>query len=518
MRARGAALRLGVFAAAILVSAVSAPAISYEAGPLGRWSLNGWTEGYWVLPTDFSTPRQLPEWITSLQVTGDVHPKVRIFLDARSLFGGPQIDPTGFGYVNLRDTFQNTSPQVTIDQGYVDVFLPSLDLRIGEQKLAWGKLDLFAPTDIVNPRRYSDPFVMSVEDQKIGIPAILASYYPPDLGSGWPQDLRASLLWVPLPVPPLFPLEQERWFPPAYQVPSMLTVPGSSLGPGLPDVKVTNSFTTANNPPAWQLDEGAVGLRLNGLWHGADWDLYYYNGLETGPAFAFTTTLTAPVPSQLFPCLLGATPGPCPLDSDIALRPTNGRIQLGGADVAFETHGFTIRAEGAFSANRFVPRSASELLSADNLANATRDDLAMIATELAAGNTVPINLGDLFVRRDLVQWGAAVDYHYLGWTPQLQVNQTVVLNNSAKLLINDVDTRLFFLLRKPFFAERLQTELGVVQGLERSYTSAGARLTYALTDHLRARVGALLIGGSRDTEIGQFSANDEFYFQVRYSF
>jgi hypothetical protein len=122
------------------------------------------------------------------------------------------------------------------------------------------------------------------------------------------------------------------------------------------------------------------------------------------------------------------------------------------------------------------------------------------------------------VRRNLVQWGAAVDYHYLGWTPQLQVNQTVVLDNSAKLLINDVDTRLFFLLRKAFFADRLETELGVVQGLERSYTSAGARLTYALTDHLRLRLGGLLIGGSRDTEIGQFSANDELYFQIRYSF
>ena len=226
MRARGAALWLGVFAAALLVSAASAPAISYEAGPLGRWSLNGWTEGYFVLPADFSTPFQWPEWNTSLQVTGDVHPKVRVFLDARSMFGGPQVDPTGFDYVNLRDTFQNTSPQVWINEGYVDFFLPSLDLRIGEQKLAWGKLDLFAPTDIVNPRRYTDPFVMSVEDQKIAIPAILASYYPPDLGSGWPQDLRASVLWVPFPVPPLFPLEQERWFAPAYRGAAYADGPG----------------------------------------------------------------------------------------------------------------------------------------------------------------------------------------------------------------------------------------------------------------------------------------------------
>ena len=118
MRARGAALRLGVFAAALLVSAASAPAISYESETLGRWSLAGWTEGYFVLPADFSTPFQWPEWNTSLQVTGEVHPKMRIFLDARSMFGGPQVDPTGFDYVNLRDTFQNTSPQVWILSGF----------------------------------------------------------------------------------------------------------------------------------------------------------------------------------------------------------------------------------------------------------------------------------------------------------------------------------------------------------------------------------------------------------------
>jgi hypothetical protein len=247
-------------------------------------------------------------------------------------------------------------------------------------------------------------------------------------------------------------------------------------------------------------------------WHGADWDLYYYNGLETGPAFAFTTTLTAPVPrnsSRVWPARYRTLPA----GFRHRTAPDQRADPDGGTDVAFETHGFTIRAEGAFSADRLVPRSASESLSADNLANATRDDLVMIATELAAGNTVPVDLGNLFVRRNLVQWGAAVDYHYLGWTPQLQVNQTVVLDNSTKLLINDVDTRLFFLLKKAFFADRLETELGVVQGLERSYTSAGARLTYALTDHLRLRLGGLLIGGSRDTEIGQFKANDEFYFQ-----
>ena len=511
-------MRLGAVATVLLASVVSARAISLDAGPLGRWSIGGWTEGYGVVPINMSTPRQLPESITSLQLTGDIDPKLRLFLDVRSIFGGPQMHTTGFGFVNLRDTFQNTSPQVEIEECYADFFLPSLDVRLGEQKFAWGKLDLFSPTDVVNPRRYTDPFIMSVEDQKIGIPALQASYYPPALGSSWPQDMRATLIWVPLPVPPRFPLQDERWFAPAYKVPPTTLVPGSAFGPQAPDLLITNTFTTTNKPPAWQLDQGAVGLRLSGLWQGADWDLYYYNGLETAPAFAFSTTLVAPDPAQLIPCLTGAVPGPCPLQANVALRPTNGRIQLGGADLAYEWHGFTIRTEGAFSTDRFLPRSASELLSVDNLVGATKDQIVQIAQELASGQQVPVNLGDLFVRRNMVQWGAAIDYHYLGWTPELQLNQTVILNNSADLLISNVDTRLFFVVRKPFFAERLQTEIGVLQGLERSYTSGGVRFTYSITDYLRARIGYLLIAGSRNTEIGQFSRNDEGYVQLRLSF
>jgi hypothetical protein len=33
-----------------------------------------------------------------------------------------------------------------------------------------------------------------------------------------------------------------------------------------------------------------------------------------------------------------------------------------------------------------------------------------------------LNLGPLFVRRDAVEWGAAVDDDYHGWVPLLQVN------------------------------------------------------------------------------------------------
>jgi hypothetical protein len=523
-------MRVGAVAVALFASAAAAHAISFEAAPLGHWDVSGWVEGYAVLRTDQSSQRQLPEGIIALQVTGDVHPKVRVFLDLRNTYGGPPEHATGFGLYNLRDTFQNISPTVEIAESYLDLFLPSLDVRLGRQKFTWGRLDAFQPTDIVSPRWYNDPFVIDREEQKIGIPALQASYYPPALGAGWPQDLRATLIWVPFPVPPRFPLPGERWYPPAYTLPSttLVTPPPPAPGmPPVPDLLTNNTLTTANNPPPWRLDEGAVGLRLSGLWRGADWDLYYYNGLETAPAFAFTTTLTATDQTQFRQCAQMQVQGPCMLDADVVLHPINGRIQLGGGDVAFESHGFTFRMEGAFSANRFLPQSFTNLLSPASLANATspvcgqmtgESCLEKVAAMLANGKSVLVNLGDLFVRRDIVQWGAGVDYHWEGWVPEVQLNQTFILNNDANLLISNYDTSLFLVLRRPLFGDRLQAEGAVLQGLVRSYTTGGVRFTYSITDHLRARVGYLFIAGTRNSIVGEFGPNDEGYIQLRYSF
>ncbi len=511
-------IRAGTVAVALLGSVTLAWPVVLDGGRLGRWSVGGWTEGYAVFRVHQETQRQRPEGIAALQLTGDVHPKARFFLDTRTTFGGPPEHAEGFGLINLRDVFQNISPAVEIEEAYVDLFLPSLDVRIGKQKVAWGKLDTFQPTDVLNPRRYTDPFVTDREDQKIGIPSVQASYYPPPLGVRGVQDLRATVTWVPFPVPIRFPLEDERWFPASTSVPPTLLIKGSTFGPGLPDLMTRNVLTTANAPPAKQLDQGAVGLRLTALWGRADWALYYYHGPETAPALAFDTTLIAPNPTGFAQCALGATPGPCRLRAEPVLFPIGGRIDLAGADLSLAVRGVTLRVEGAWSSDRFIPRSVNEVLSAANLGRATAGRLPEIAAALASGKRVQVDLGDLFERRDTVEWGAGIDYRVLGWTPVLQLNQTLILDNSTELLVNDVDTRLFLIVRKPFLAERLQTELGVLQGLERGYTTAGVRGTYTITDRLRVRLGYLLIAGSRNTTIGQFHDQDEGYIQVRYAF
>jgi hypothetical protein len=498
--------------AALLLMAAAARGLDLD-GRLGRWSVQGYAEGYAVIPSNDDTQRQRPAGIFDLNFTGRVRPNVRAYLEARTIFGGTPEHADGFGVVNLSDVFQNISPSLEFEEGYVDVLLPRLDLRIGKQKFAWGRLDTFQPTDVINPRRYTDPFLTDEDDAKIGVPALRASYFPPDILESLVRESNLTLIWVPVQVPERFPTQHERWFPPAASVPPTLEVPAGLLGAGLPAVTIDTTLHTENARPP-QLDGGAAGVRLAATSSGVDWSLVYYDGPETAPSFDFTTAVFSP----------SAVAGQArtltdlqPLHADATLRPRFARIHLIGGDAAFQFAGFTARAEAAYGMHRLLPRTTADLLSPDNIARAVRPQLATVVGQLLEGQTVAINLGDLFVARDTVEWGAGVDYPYRGWAPVLQVNQTVVLHNATKLLINDIDTHFLFALRKSFFAERLPTELVAVQGIERSSTSGIVRVTYVVTDNIRVRVGYLLLAGSRRTVIGQYHDRDEAFMQVWYA-
>jgi hypothetical protein len=506
--------------AALAVQSAAGSAASLDLDldtPIGRWRAGGHVEGYAIVRTDPDSPGQDPAGTLRLELRGDLHRSVRFFLDTRLAGGGLPKDAVGFGIENLADTFQNKDPVLEFEEGYVDVFLGPVDVRLGKQKFAWGKLDTFQPTDVLGPRRYQDPFIVTGADAKIGIPSVQASYYAPPLGPGPLEDMRFTLVWVPIPFPIRFPLTRERWFPPTTSVQDLVVFEDVPLGSQTIDIVARNALATRNRTPPQTLDEGAVGLRVSGLYEQTDWSLYFYDGTETAPAFDFETSVACrPAPAPQAGCDLPSPGEPLRIRSESTLVPRFDRMRLVGADVAAGLDRFTVRAEAAFGMDRLLPRSVESLLS--DLEDATTslgdEDIA----RFFSGQSVPIDLGDLSVARDTVEWGVGIDYLYRGWTPLVQINQIAVLDNDTDLLLSDVDTQLLIVLRKSFLAERLATEVAVVQGFARGYTTGTTRFTYELTDNLRLRLGYLLIAGSRRTLIGQFHDNDQAFFQVRYSF
>jgi hypothetical protein len=522
-RGRALVLRLGLTAGLTLhLSAPTGSGFELDA-PVGRWTVGGYGEFYAIMRTDADTPRQRPAGLFRLNASGDLHAAARIFVDSRVMFGGWTENGSGFGIHNISDTFQNDSPAVDVEEGYLDLFLGPVDLRIGKQKFAWGKLDSFQPTDVLNPRWYNDPFLTEEQDAKIGVPALQASYFFPSLPGGFAPGVSLTAIWVPIPLSTRFPLREERWFPPTTDVADVVELDPLAILPTNP-IQVRNALDTMNRRPAHQLDEGAVGLRVGGLSGPLDWALYFYDGQETAPTFDFLPTVVWPEARRAaragLPPPLPAPGEPIELRSVSDLVPRFARMRLWGGDAAAEVGGFTVRAETAYGVDRLLPRSVQELVSDASIASAAGPPARQerLAAKLLAGKRVPLDLGDLFAVSDAIEWGVGVDYLYRGWMPLLQITQTVVLDDTPKLLVSEVDTQLLFVLRKSFLAERLGTEFSIVEGLARGYTTGITRFTYEVTDHLRVLLGYLLIAGSRQTLLGQFHDNDQGFAQVRYSF
>jgi hypothetical protein len=72
----------------------------------------------------------------------------------------------GSGIFDWRRTFQDLSPAVDFEEAYAEARYGNLDLRLGKQRIAWGKLDRFSPIDLINSLSYNDPFVLEESERR----------------------------------------------------------------------------------------------------------------------------------------------------------------------------------------------------------------------------------------------------------------------------------------------------------------------------------------------------------------
>jgi hypothetical protein len=477
-----------LLAACALATATAAGALEVP-GSGGRLSLDGYLDGLGVTDTG-NGPRQRPQALLDLGLDAKATRWLRGHLELRGEVGGP-FEGAHAGILDLGHTFQNHSPWVEANEAYADIRLDRADFRLGIQKIAWGKLDGIPPTDVLNPRDYHDPLVADFEERKIGIPALLGTYYLPDLPRFDLSGLRATLGYIPIAVPARLALREERWFP------SSITPP-STFQRG--SIVLPVRFGTVNHHPPREFDDGGIAFRLGGAWREVDWDLYHYSGPETGP----NTDLRVVV-----------HPGPTLPEAVIRsdLVQAHDMMHMTGADGAVVLGGLTVRAEAAFFLHHSYLRRAADLEDA-----AEELPLMPIITRLQRGQSVHLPLGDLFPSQDSLEWGIGADYLIGGWQPLLQVNQVVILDSAPTLLVADPETRMVASLKKRYLADRLELEARGTYAIERGAWFLFPRVSYAVRDDLRVRVGYLAVGGPRDSLLGQFGRNDEFVFQARYSF
>jgi hypothetical protein len=392
--------------------------------------------------------------------------------------------------------------------------------------VAWGKLDRTQPNDLINPAAYFDPFLEDQEQQKLGVPALQASYYLPE-GPAVPAESRLTAVWLPRYLPYRFPLadcsvqgntshcDAERWFPPAaipvsnFLVPAgLVTLPDGSPSPAF---NVPLSYQVHNGAlPAWRLSNSEIGLRYSALVHDIDLALYYFHGYDVEPAFNLTATVFGqPDPSPTNPVHVKD------LSGGTTLSPTFHRIDSWGSDFAYAFGPFTMRGEGAFVSGRPFPRDLRGLIT-DPQPLAAEIASALRALAHGAGQA-PVALPPAYAVHSAMEWGLGADYVYNGYLLLLQVNQTDVLHNNVDLLIKNVETRLLANLHKSLLSDRLQMQLVSVHAIESDYTMLRPTLLYGVTDRVNAQVGYLFIAGRANSLIGQYKRNDEGFVRFEYS-
>jgi len=500
----------GLIAALCLVLVAERSGAVEVAGTAGQLRLNGYLDFLAIVATDDS-PRQLPQGLLDLRL--EARPALRWlrgYVELRGRAGGPLEDGDP-GVYDLLHAFQRRTPSLEINEAYAEVLLRRFELRAGIQKVAWGKLDGLPPSDVLNPRDYHDPFVWDLEERKIGIPALLATYYLPALPRFDLSELRATLVYVPLAVPPRLGLLEERWFPESVAVASEVFITKEALSeafeiPFSRGLVVPVRFRTLNRRPPNDLEAGGLAFRLGGTFRSADWDVYHYSGPDTGPTLDLKTRAFLIQQSGDAPLALRAVAD---------LVQSHERIHMTAADLAVAFGGVTMRAEAAVFQNRPFLRRAGDLFSPEALADLP---LRRVGQKLLKNGRARVPIGDLFVDRDAVDWGIGADYLIEGYQPLLQVSQTALLESAPRLLIANPETRLSGTLRKRFMQDRLELEVRGLYAIERGSWLLFPRISYTPFDNLRLRVGYLAINGPRASLLGQFRKNDEVVFQARYTF
>ena len=200
----------------------------------------------------------------------------------------PALAVAADGWVMNDHLFQERATSALLREGYLDLRFGSLDVRVGEQIIAWGRADRLNPTDNLTPRNFT-LLVPEDGDQRTGTTGIKATYHL----AGFPL----TGVWLPTFQPHVVPIETPR--DPFILLPRQL--------------------------PREPVSQYAVRLEQTGS--KVDWSLSFFDGFDLYPDLQVVgMTLTT-----------------------VSVAQTYHRVQIIGADAATVWGPYGLRAEAAYT-------------------------------------------------------------------------------------------------------------------------------------------------------------------------
>lgn len=166
-----------------------------------------------------------------IELSAPLGEKLYLFSSAEARFyDQPRTTTAG----DLEDPNQVFPLDLMLWEAYADVYgllLPNLDLRLGKQRIAWGRADRLNPTDNLNPNDFSD---LTRFHEKLPTWAAKGTYYA--------GPVKITGVWVPTLTPILLPRGGTRLFlgEEAARAQGQVHLPGPEPGNGLAAIKLAS--------------------------------------------------------------------------------------------------------------------------------------------------------------------------------------------------------------------------------------------------------------------------------------
>lgn len=156
-----------------------------------------------------------------------------------------------------------------LQEGYLQWQGLPWTVQLGYNVQTWGDTDVFNPLDVVNARRYYDPF----RSEKMGAPTALIKHER--------EKFFLEALWIPVQRETKVPGENSRWLPrDVYKSRTIENAFGSAVL-RLPDTLTYRYQQHIEQDNALKHNFGA---RLKFRFEGFDWTLAGFDGAATAPA------------------------------------------------------------------------------------------------------------------------------------------------------------------------------------------------------------------------------------------
>ncbi len=355
-----------------------------------------------------------------------------------------------------------------LQEAWVDFPVGAMDIRIGQQILAWGQADGNNPTDILNARRIGTRFTSSLDEQKISSPAVNLTYnLQNNLGT-------VQAVFLPISI--------------AADLPSIamnLTIPGATT---------TNITILDDENPEIAIENVEGGIR--GLFYlgNISCSASYFTGLDRYPDFAVESTF-------VFPTL------------NITMTPEHNRIHQLGFDVVLLSGGWDIRTEWAGTLTGDLQGNDPAMK------NSSISGVLQISRSFWDGR---LTATGAWSPRIIVNYTAPEDY--ADPSDQMLAEQIRQYDGQAYPFEN----ALTFRIAGKFKNETVQPEaMFLVETAARDWLATAA-VNWNMADAWSLKLGSSFYGsflaeGNSDRELGIFSSSDtidddNIYIELKYSF